>query len=208
GSYLYAYYPVIEAIASNEAVVPWFAPGDLKRVNQEYMIADQEALAPFSPVDGLRHFLISDFTKIGMGTKQRIEKAARMTGHSWWSPYWNRDVMHVSLAIPIRFRNQQYSKYLSKKLVERHIGPEIAFRGKYTFSRSIPPKVSDALKMRETVLDGTVLDQLPFRSSGAKKRMAAGIATGTHSTRKGLWHLYWLEKTLQHWDRLRAKSAL
>lgn len=204
-SYLYAYYPMIDTISTNEILRSWFRGVDLKRVNDEFMIADDYVLSPFGEVDALRLFLLSDFNKIGMNTKQRIEKACRMTGLGWWSPYWDRDAMETALAIPIEYRNKEHTKNLTRLLVDKHIGPEMAFRGKFGFSKSFARLMNETLDMRTVVLDGKILDRMPWRSPNVKARLRNDIAKNPPPQHvwKLLWNFYWLERTTANWDDLK-----
>ena len=206
-SRLYTYYPIIETIAGNEMLSSWFDDTRLKRINDEYLIADDYVLNAFEKVDGLLLFLLSDFTKIGIATKQRFDKAARMLGMSWWSPFCTHDAMETALAIPIDYRNMKHDKHLSRTLVDKYIGPEIAYRAKYGFSLSIGSIMTDRLNMWDEVLDGKVLDCLPWRSSRIVKTIRNWIENRDRCIKKYVWHLYWLEKTLEKWRELKKNHA-
>ena len=82
-------------------------------------------------------------------------------------PYQAVDMVELMLAMPAKFRfnNGTTTKYLMRKIVERHIGPEVAYRNKYGFAAPIwlSPNVFKAMNYEETVRNSSIFKDFPFK---------------------------------------------
>ena len=108
---LYEVHPMIETIAFNEALFNFWDSDAILEINKEYYEPEQINLPDNKNLDALNYFLAADFTKIGMGTKQRFDSVTRKYGIKPWSPYWNKNVMEKSMSMDIKFRNREHSKF-------------------------------------------------------------------------------------------------
>lgn len=81
-------------------------------------------------------------------------------------PFQSPALVDLMIATPAkwRFMGGRWSKYILRKLVARHVGPEIAYRGKYGFAYpawSIP-ELADQIDMPGTIAGSSVFEDLPF----------------------------------------------
>lgn len=116
-------------------------------------------------------------------------------------PFQSRRLVELMIATPAkwRFKSNLWTKYLLRRLVQRHIGDEVAYRGKYGFAHPawLVPKIAAKLDMPGVISDSQIFAALPFRP-GAK---AFVLARGQERIR---WMAYCLAKVDQ---RLRDITA-
>lgn len=82
-------------------------------------------------------------------------------------PYQPPEMVELMVAMPSRFRfnKGETTKYLLRKMVERYIGPEIAYRSKYGFGAAIllNPNVYKAMRYEEVIRESSIFNVFPFR---------------------------------------------
>ncbi len=194
----YAYYGMIETISGNPMLLAQGIDREyLRAANYEYMLPPEELLDQFQDYSAIQHFILADITRIGMGTFQRFNKACTYYDVSWWSPYWDIDVMETALAIPIDYRNKEFSKYIARQLVSDRVSPQIAWLGKSGFARNVINEFFDEWEVYEEIIEGGVLDILPLEG-GRRQRLANQIMTKSRSLKKAYWPLYWMTKTIEN----------
>ena len=113
-------------------------------------------------------------------------------------PFQAPYVAELFIAVPaeLRFKGGRWSKYLLRALVARHVGDEVAYRGKYGFAQPIWRNAAGAgkLRMREAVADSPIFRDLPFRK-GAREFL---IRPGEE---RHCWMAYCLAKTYERFQR-------
>jgi asparagine synthase (glutamine-hydrolysing) len=81
-------------------------------------------------------------------------------------PFQSAEAAEFMIALPARFRfgKGDTSKYLLRKVVERHIDPKVAWRSKHGFSAQLfdSPNVRQAMNFEETIRDSSIFEDLPF----------------------------------------------
>ena len=103
------------------------------------------------------------------------------------SPFLNINLVNFFLAMPLKYKYRDgYSKYICRKMVERYIGPKIAWRAKHGFSAPIWNKgnIIKNLNVEENIYDSNILNDLPFHKKG-KKIMIKGL-----NKSKLLWPIF------------------
>jgi asparagine synthase (glutamine-hydrolysing) len=119
-------------------------------------------------------------------------------------PFQAPYVAELFIATPaaLRFRDARWSKYILRKLVARHIGDQVAYRGKYGFAEPIWRNADGArkLRMRETVADSSIFEVFPFRK-GARDFL---IRTGEE---RHCWMAFCLTKTYERVQREFSRTA-
>ncbi|MEP0942349.1 MAG: asparagine synthase (glutamine-hydrolyzing) [Rhizobiaceae bacterium] len=81
------------------------------------------------------------------------------------SPFLAKALVEFMIAMPEKCRFQKgYSKYILRKLVERHIGPDVAWRKKHGFSLPISKRkqVSQNLKLTDSLDNSAVFENSAF----------------------------------------------
>lgn len=82
------------------------------------------------------------------------------------------NLVNLMIATPAawRFKGGAWSKYVFRRLVERRIGPEVAYRQKYGFAQPAwaVPRIAEALDMESTVGDSRMFEDLSFEK-GARE---------------------------------------
>lgn len=116
-------------------------------------------------------------------------------------PMQTPQLAELMIATPAawRFSGGTWTKFILRRLVDRHLGKEIAFRGKYGFA--VPawrqPRLSKLLGWEAVIAESAVFDDLPFRK-GAREFF---LQPGNERTR---WFAYCLAMTAQ---RLKAQDV-
>lgn len=81
-------------------------------------------------------------------------------------------LVELMIATPAewRFKGGRWTKFICRKLVERHVGREIAYRGKYLFAMPAwrHPRLAKLLDFESTIADSPAFHDLPFRK-GARE---------------------------------------
>ncbi len=82
------------------------------------------------------------------------------------SPYLAPRMVELMIALPacFRFGEDGSTKYLLRKIVERHVGPQVAWRSKHGFSAPLwfAPAVQQALAFEPTIRESRFLADFPF----------------------------------------------
>ncbi len=115
-------------------------------------------------------------------------------------PLQSRRLVELMIATPAswRFRDNRWTKFAYRKLVDKYIGPEIAYRGKYGFAYPAwhIPELERKLDFGPAIAESAIFDDLPFRK-GAREFFLRP-EDGRHR-----WMAYALAKTNQ---RLAARD--
>ena len=201
---LYEVHPMIETIAFNEALFNFWDSDAILEINKEYYEPERINLPNNKNLDALNYFLAADFTKIGMGTKQRFDSVTRKYGIKPFSPYWNKNVMEKSMSMDIKFRNREHSKFLVREMVRNRLGNEIANRKKYGFSESLTTDYIIKKNIKEEVISGDVFKNMPWKSKFAKYRLENIFKNKKNGgLPKWIWHFYWMQKTKDKWTSIK-----
>jgi asparagine synthase (glutamine-hydrolysing) len=109
-------------------------------------------------------------------------------------PFQSPDLVDFMISLPAKFRfgKGDTTKYLLRKVVERHIGPKVAWRSKHGFSAQLfdSKNVWNKMRFEETIQDSSLFEDLPFKP-GVKDRIF------TRPYRKFVWPMYSLAKIHQ-----------
>lgn len=93
-------------------------------------------------------------------------------------PFQAPSLVELMIATPARYRYDETGKgkLVLRKLVERHVGPEIAHRGKYGFYTPSwqRPELSHALRLHETIAECAVFNSEPFLPGARDFLLASG----------------------------------
>ncbi len=102
----------------------------------------------------------------------RTDRGAMRSSVEVRMPWQSPRMVELMIATPERWRfcKGNWSKYLFRRLVERHVGKEIAYRNKYGFGYPLwrLPRYAAKMNMRSAISDSSVFRDLPFKS-GTKK---------------------------------------
>ena len=121
-------------------------------------------------------------------------QASKGTGVTLYNPFAGQHYAKYLIALPKNYKTghgfpavrgkDDWNKYLFRKLVERDIGPDIAWRSRYGFSEPLWHEFRQELKMDQVVKDIKIFETTEFQESVLK----------THP-RKHIWTIYSLAKT-------------
>lgn len=124
----------------------------------------------------------------------RLDKAFMRASVEARVPYQAAEMIELMIAMPskYRFNDGKDTKYILRKIVERHIGPQISRRSKYGFGAPIwkSPNVVQAMKYDEVVADSPIFKEFNFKK-GAREHVMK------HDQGDMLWPFYVLAKTLE-----------
>jgi len=112
-------------------------------------------------------------------------------------PFQASYLAELFIAVPARWRFHKdgWSKYILRSLVKRHIGPQVANRGKYGFAHPIwRGDNHHKLRMREAVADSAIFSDFPFKAGAREFVLRPG-------EERHCWMAYCLAKT---YDRFRS----
>lgn len=113
-------------------------------------------------------------------------------------PFQAPYVAELFIAVPaaLRFKGGRWSKYLLRQLVARHVGDEIAYRGKYGFAQPVWRSAAGAgkLQIREAVADSPIFRDFPFRKGAREFLVRPG-------EERHCWMAYCLAKTYERFQR-------
>jgi len=86
-------------------------------------------------------------------------------------PFQSPALVELMIGTPAkwRFMGGQWTKFVLRQLVAKHVGPEIAYRGKYGFAFPAwsVPELARRIDMPSVIGDSTIFNDLPF-AIGAK----------------------------------------
>ena len=127
----------------------------------------------------------------------RIDKAYMKASVEARLPYQATSMMEFLIAMPAHWRfgaDGSQTKYLLRKIVERRIGREIAYRSKHGFSAPtwMSPNVYAAMDYEEVVRSSAIFDAFPF------EKKARDYVFLKQSHKDMLWPLYVLSKVHQN----------
>ena len=90
-------------------------------------------------------------------------------------------------SFPMVNGKDNWNKYLFRKLVERDIGPEVAWRSRYGFTSPLWNEFREDLKMDQVINDVKIFDTKDFQDRVLKS-----------SPTKNIWTFYSLAKTKEN----------
>lgn len=100
------------------------------------------------------------------------------------------------------------TKYILRKLVERKIGSQIAFRNKYGFSLPLwrHPEVQRDLRMREVIADSSAFDALGFQPNVRSRALQVNTHLSENLPARGklMWFVFSIAMT---YERLQQRAA-
>ena len=111
------------------------------------------------------------------------------------APFLNVKLVNFFLSMPLKYKFRNgYSKYILRKMVERYIGPEIAWRKKQGFSYPVwkSGKISKNLNINTSIIESKIIKELPWKNGGRELFLK-------NSNRKILWPLYCLSVINSHY---------
>ena len=85
------------------------------------------------------------------------------------APFLNINLVNFLLAMPEHYKYRNgYTKYILRKMVDRYIGPEIAWRGKQGFSFPLwkLPNIKNNLNIDKKLIESNILEELPWNKNG------------------------------------------
>lgn len=128
----------------------------------------------------------------------RTDKAYMAASVEARLPYQAPEMVEFMVAMPVqlRFNNGSTTKYIMRKIAERHIGPEIASRSKHGFSAPIwlSPNVYKAMDYEDIVRESSIFEVFPFKH-GAREFVL------NPNNRDMLWPFFVLAKTYERLKR-------
>jgi hypothetical protein len=70
----------------------------------------------------------------------------------------------VAMPASLRFGKEGVTKWFMRKIVERHVGPKVAWRSKHGFSAPLwfTSGIQEKLNFQETLRHSPLLEELPF----------------------------------------------
>lgn len=122
----------------------------------------------------------------------RTDKAFMRASIECRLPHQAPEMVEFMIAMPalFRFGDGDKTKYFLREVVNRHIGPEIAYRSKHGFSTPLwhTPNVYQAMDFENEIRHSRLFDDLPFKP-GARELILKP------ENRKMLWPFLVLSKT-------------
>ena len=126
----------------------------------------------------------------------RIDKGFMKASVEPRCPFLNLEVVNFLLGMPANYKFRQgYSKYILRKMVEKFIGKEIAWRKKHGFSHAIwkQNNIKENLKIKDNILKADFMNKLPWSRNG-KNYLKKNIYS------KLSWPLYTLSQMEKEYD--------
>ena len=136
------------------------------------------------------NFSIPNFSNL------RIDKGFMKASVEPRCPFLNLEVVNFLLGMPSNYKFRKgYSKYILRKMVEKFIGKEIAWRKKHGFSHPIwkQNNIKENLKIKENILSADLMHSLPWARNG-KNCLKNNIYS------KLSWPLYTLSQIEKEYD--------
>ncbi len=114
-------------------------------------------------------------------------------------PFQALYVVEFLMAVPEkwRFLDGKWSKYILRKMVDRHLGPNIAFRKKYGFAQPIwkQPDMAKEIGIYDVVAGSPMFRDLPFRRGARDALLAKG-------QERNLWMAFCLASTYENYKAM------
>jgi asparagine synthase (glutamine-hydrolysing) len=130
----------------------------------------------------------------------RIDKAYMKRSVEARLPYQAIDMIELMIAMPtaFRFNGGTTTKYIMREIVNKRIGPEIAYRSKYGFGETIwnIPKVMSAMNYADVIRESLIFESFPFKK-GTREFVL------NPKNEDALWPFFVLAKTC---ERLRNRK--
>ena len=130
----------------------------------------------------------------------RIDKAYMKRSVEARLPYQAIDMIELMIAMPtaFRFNGGTTTKYIMREIVNKRIGPEIAYRSKYGFGETIwnIPKVMSAMNYADVIRESSIFESFPFKK-GTREFVL------NPKNEDALWPFFVLAKTC---ERLRNRK--
>ena len=122
----------------------------------------------------------------------RTDKAFMRASIEGRLPFQAPEMAEFLIAMPaaLRFGRGDETKAFLRTVVDRHIGPEVAYRPKQGFATPLhnTPHVRSQLRIEEVISDSSMFEDLPFRP-GTRERILKDASS------KILWSFYMLAMT-------------
>jgi asparagine synthase (glutamine-hydrolysing) len=124
----------------------------------------------------------------------RTDKAFMHTSVESRLPFQTVDAVEFMIALPaeMRFGKGDTTKKLLRSSVNRHIGPEVAYRSKHGFASQLydTPDVWKAMNFEETIMESSMFSELPFKRGTREKVL-------TQPFNKFVWPMFVLARLHQ-----------
>src|SRR3990167_282954 len=102
----------------------------------------------------------------------RTDRAVMFASIELRLPMQTTDLVEFMIAVPAqwRFYSGRWSKYLFRKLVEKHVGTHIAYRHKYGFAYPgwMDIQLAKKLDLESTIQDSSIFNELPFKKNAKR----------------------------------------
>ena len=102
----------------------------------------------------------------------RTDRAIMFASIELRLPMQTTDLVEFMIAVPAqwRFYSGRWSKYLFRKLVEKHVGTHIAYRHKYGFASPgwMDIQLAKKLDLESTIQDSSIFNELPFKKNAKR----------------------------------------
>ena len=134
----------------------------------------------------------------------RIDRGAMTHSVEPRVPFQALSIVNMMIATPIEWRyKNNNTKYILRKIVERHIGKKIAFRKKYGFAQPVWKNtiISKKLKMREALESSNFFSNEKFKESSKDFLLAESKS----SNQRHLWMAYCAIKSAEQLKKLKYK---
>jgi len=85
------------------------------------------------------------------------------------APFLNVNLVNFLLAMPEQYKFRKgFTKYILRKMVDRYIGPQVAWRRKQGFSFPIwrLKNIKENLNINQQIIDSNILEELPWNKNG------------------------------------------
>ncbi len=126
----------------------------------------------------------------------RLDKGLMSSSVEPRAPFLNLDLVNFFLSMPNYYRYRDgYAKFILRKIVEKYVGPKIAWRNKHGFSYPIwrIPEIRNELSIDKNILDSNILNYMPFAKNGKKYLLNKNYS-------KLAWPLFAISKIQQKYN--------
>jgi asparagine synthase (glutamine-hydrolysing) len=144
------------------------------------------------PMHRLQHLFSAIYLPDDILTK--VDRASMYNSLEVRAPYLSREIADFAFSLPASWRIKGFTtKYLLRRLAERHLPSELVQRGKHGFALPVAAMLRDALRARvsDVLLDRENPLAGLFRRAEIERLLAAHMAR-RQDHRKRLWSLYCL----------------
>ena len=144
------------------------------------------------PTHRLQHLFSAIYLPDDILTK--VDRASMYNSLEVRAPYLSREIADFAFSLPASWRIKGFTtKYLLRRLAERHLPSDLVQRGKHGFALPVAAMLRDALRARvsDVLLDRENPLAGLFRRAEIERLLAAHMAR-RQDHRKRLWSLYCL----------------